>query len=895
MLPKAQARFPNLLCTTVAATAAVALAFAWRPAAAQGTAPDLRPRVFTGEHGGFSRVVVQVPRGTGARLEQEACGARIVLSRPGDWPTGELNGDWLQRVWNFRPAEEGRALSFDWACGSSAKSWRERDMLIVDVGTVPMPGRKPGSPVPPDPQAVLVAGTVGEEEMVPAEPPAPFGLVSSAQAQTFAPQTFPPQPAEQAVEEEATASAEPAAPAPPDPIGVPMSLVPESSEAVRPEPPIPPAPAVAAVATPAAASAAEISPLSADEDFEAAVRDGVQKALAALEAERAAVPSAPPSAPPSAEVSEAPPSPTAEPAPAPPVPVAAPAADPDEPHAIGMMDVSAWAQGDRAARIADLTQAAGTAEGEARVEALLELARLHLAHSMPEEGLAAIEAAGDEGSPGLRRSLRIAGDALRVLRGDADPAASVFVRLDPPASADHRLWRAAALAGPGAGTEGWRKARLDLPEALRRLLAYPGDLRAYLLTRLADGAAAQGDAESLDRIVLEMLTMDAGFAQDRRLDFYRGLVAELRSDAPGALARYDAASEVAGPFARRAQLRAVELRRRGGELDEAGAVEALERLRFAWRGDEVEASTLEALGHAYLRAGRTDLVLEMLDRIGRRFTGTPHGREAAASARTLISSLIGRPDPDTAAQALFLNRRHGDLIAVIDEDGSLRRRLAARLAQEGLSLEAGRLLAALAEDGPEAGRAAAALDLAELMLRTDRAGDALTVLSETAGSEAGGEASMLRRALLRGEALAVSNRPLEALDALRDLPGAEAARLRARILFAAGEWRGASAAYDALLDLEGAAALQADDVARLGLAAFRAGDLPAVRDAAARYRPVLAGTRWAGLLDILAEDAEPFDPAFLGEDEVVRQLALADGILGLAGRWSNPAGAPPGQ
>lgn len=554
-----------------------------------------------------------------------------------------------------------------------------------------------------------------------------------------------------------------------------------------------------------------------------------------------------------------------------------------------MMDVSAWGEGDRAARIADLIQTAGTAEGETRVAALIELARLHLAHAMPEEGLAAVDAAGDEGTPGQRRALGIVGDALRVLRGGADPSGSVFVRLDPPVSADHRLWRAAALAGPGAGEEGWRKARLDLPEALRRLLAYPGDLRARLLTRLADGAAAQGDADSLDRIVIEMLTMDAGFAQDRRLDFYRGLVAELRADTPVALARYDAAAEAAGPFGRRAQLRAVELRRQSGELDEAGAVEALERLRFAWRGDEVEASTLEALGQAYLRAGRTDLVLEMLDRIGRHFAGTRRGHAAAASARTLTASLIDQPGPGTAAQMLFLIRRHGDLIAVADGDGSLRRRLAARLAERGFSLEAGRLLASLAEEGPEAGREEAGLDLAALMLRTGRPGDALTVLSRTEGAV--DDASDPRRALLRGEALSLSHRPLEALEVLRGLPGVGAARLRARILFAAGEWRAAASAYGDALDLEGAAAPRADDVARFGLSSFRAGDLPAVRDAAARYRPVLAGTRWAGLLDILAADPEPFDPAFLGEDEVARQLALADGILGLAGRWAGPAGS----
>lgn len=898
MPSRASVRLPPLVLA--AAVSVAALALAWRPAlAAMGgeaarqavgqAGAELRPRVLTGEHDGFSRLVVQLPREVDYRLEQEACGGRIVLTRQGAWPVEELNGGWLRRVWNFRSDGEGRALAFEWACGSSAQAWRERGMVIVDIGAAPMPGRKPGSPapLPADAEAVLVAGSGeagGEAEPEPAVPampaafdPGPFALVSSARAETVLPgplpsETLPPEP--------------PAA----GPAGAPTSLLPDASTAARAAPP----PEREAVVLPEAVPETPVaaSPSPSDGDLEAAVRDGVARALAAFEEEKAAA-AAPEAAAPEAVATGTPVAETT-------ASVAEPARGPDEPAGIGLMDVTAWAAGDdRAARIVELTQAAAAAESEARVEALLGLVRLHLAHAMPEEGLAALEAAldaaGTEGSADQRRALRIAGDALRVLAGGADPEDSVFVRLDPPSSADHRLWRAAVLAGPDARPQDWSRARADLPEALRRLLAYPGDLRARLLTRLADGAAAVGDADSLDRIVLEMLTMDAGFAQDRRLDFYRGLVAELRGQQPAALVRYDAAAGAEGPFGRRAQLRAVELRRLSGELDEAGAVEALERLRFAWRGDEVEASTLAALGQAYLRAERTDLVLEMLDRLGRRFAGTPRGNEAAASAGVLISSLLDRPDADTPAQAMYLNRRHAALIEVVDTDGTLRRRLADRLARAGLSLEAGRLLAGLAEDGPEAAREAAALDLAELLLRTDRAGDALAVLAGTSDAGTGDGASALRRALLRGEALAVSNRPLEALDALRDLPGADAARLRARTLFAAGEWRAASAAYDALLDLEGAAALRADDVARLGLAAFRAGDLPAVRDAAARYRPILSGTRWDGLLDILAADAAPFDPAFLGEDEVARQLALADGILGVAGRWGGGAGAVPSQ
>ncbi|WP_391349228.1 hypothetical protein [Azospirillum sp. A23] len=566
-----------------------------------------------------------------------------------------------------------------------------------------------------------------------------------------------------------------------------------------------------------------------------------------------------------------------------PVPQTAEPPKPPAPPPIGAMDLAGWAGDDFNRTREALQRALDTAQGRARVEAQIALVRFLLARAMDEEGRAALETAASlSPAPDQRYALRILGDAFRALDREDAPDDNLFVQLPAGAMPDHHVWRGVALAPTR-----WAAAKEGLPIALRRLLDYPADLRSRLLTTLAAAADEAGDSAALNLIVLEMITVDSKGMADGRLDYFRGRLAELKAT-PGtaldaALERYDAAAALRrGPFARRAEVRAIELRRGLGRLDEDGAIKALEVLRFAWRGDDVETDALAALGGAYARSGRTDAALDIFGLLGRRFGATARGRDALAAGRTLLAAVLDRLEqsPPGGLYALALQARHGRLVTLVDgQSGSLRLRLATLLLRDGYGLEATRILHALTEGATGPRRAELGATLARSLIDGGREGEALDVLARTGGS-ALEPALAERRALLRADALLGDGDTVRALDALRGLGGAEAARLRAEGLFAAGEWRAARSAF-AELAATGAEPT-ADDLALQGLSAYLAGDADASRGFGEAQRARLAGTRWAGLLDALAPP--PADGPLRAES-VERDLAAATALDRLARGW----------
>ncbi|MBK1840838.1 hypothetical protein JHL17_25870 [Azospirillum sp. YIM B02556] len=565
--------------------------------------------------------------------------------------------------------------------------------------------------------------------------------------------------------------------------------------------------------------------------------------------------------------------------PAKPAPQAAEPPKPPAPPPIGAMDLAGWAGDDFNRTRAALQGAFDKAQGRARVEAQIALVRFLLARAMDEEGRAALETAASlSPASDQRYSLRILGDAFRALDREDAPDDNLFVQLPAGAMPDHHVWRSVALA-----PNRWAAAKEGLPIALRRLLDYPADLRSRLLTTLAAAADEAGDSVALNLIVLEMITVDSTGMADGRLDYFRGRLAELKATPDAALERYDAAATLRrGPFARRAEVRAIELRRGLGRLDEDGAIAALEALRFAWRGDEIETDALAALGGAYARSGRTDAALDIFGLLGRRFGATARGRDALAAGRTLLGAVLDRLErsPPGGLYALALQARHGRLVTLADSpDGRLRLRLATLLLRDGYGLEGTRILHALTEGASGARRAELGATLARALIDGGREGEALDVLARTGGS-ALEPALAERRALLRADALLGDGDMVRALDALRGLGGAEAARLRAEGLFAAGEWRAARSAF-AELAATGTDPT-ADDLALQGLSAYLAGDADALRGFGEAQRARLAGTRWAGLLDALAPP--PADGPLRAES-VERDLAAAGALDRLARAW----------
>ncbi|MCP1614644.1 hypothetical protein J2848_006351 [Azospirillum lipoferum] len=593
----------------------------------------------------------------------------------------------------------------------------------------------------------------------------------------------------------------------------------------------------------------ESTPLPAVASLEGEVRDSIQQTLRQLER-------TPKPAPQAAE----------PPKPPPPPPIAA-------------MDLAGWAGDDFNRTRAALQSALEKAQGRARVEAQIALVRFLLARAMDEEGRAALETAASlSPAPDQRYALRILGDAFRALDREDAPDDNLFVELPAGTMPDHHVWRSAALAPTR-----WAAAKEGLPIVLRRLLDYPADLRSRLLTTLAAAADEAGDSAALNLIVLEMITVDSKGMADGRLDYFRGRLAELKATPDAALDRYDAAAGLRrGPFARRAEVRAIELRRGLGRLDEEGTIKALEALRFAWRGDDIETDALAALGGAYARSGRTEAALDIFGLLGRRFGATARGRDALAAGRTLLAAVLDRLEqsPPGGLYALALQARHGRLVRLADgADGGLRLRLATLLLRDGYGLEAIRILHALTEGASGPRRAELGATLARALIDGGREGEALDVLARSGGS--GLEPALAeRRALLRADALLGDGDTVRALDALRGLNGTEAARLRAQGLFAAGEWR---AAHNAFTELAATGAEPtADDLALQGLSAYLAGDADGLRAFGEAQRARLTGTRWAGLVDALAPP--PADGPLRAET-VERDLATATALDRLARGW----------
>ncbi|PWC42573.1 hypothetical protein [Azospirillum sp. TSO22-1] len=666
----------------------------------------------------------------------------------------------------------------------------------------------------------------------------------------------------------ATATPAPAAVEPPPPASpvaeVARILAPVAEASAQPLPPAagPPVdlrPTAVPEAPPQQRTPAKAKPPAGD--LERAVRASVERTLLDLERTPRLAPPKPGATPPAEPARHAPPPP---------------------PRPIGPFDFAAWAGDDFRTTRTALEQAVNAAQGAQRVDASIALARFHLARAMLEEGRGALESAGSFGPTADQRfQLSVLADAFRTLDGTADPAGSLFATVPPGNAADHHVWRAATLAPTR-----WSAAKEGLPIALRRLLSYPADLRNRLLLVLAE-AASVDDAQALNMIIMEMITVDGAASADGQIRYFRGRLSELQKQPDAALDHYGHAAESPGPFGRRAQVRSVELRRGLARLDDAGAIRELEALRYAWRGDSIETEALAALGDAYTRAGRTEAALDVFGMIAQRFGATARGLAALGAGRTLLDAVVtaleDRPPDDPAA--LGLHVRYGALIAKVDKERpALRRRLARLLTRGGFTVEAARSLHALAEEAQGEERAGIGADLAQVLVAAGRGAEALEVLARTAAPGGDTPALAEERALLRAEALADEGDTVRAIDAVRGLTGTRAMRARARILFQAGEWTAARSALADLVERDGNEEVTADDVAHYGLAAFRAGEPDLVRAAADRHRARLAGTRWDGLLTTLAAAPEAGSRP-LKEADIARHLAAADATAGIVGRW----------
>ena len=131
-----------------------------------------------------------------------------------------------------------------------------------------------------------------------------------------------------------------------------------------------------------------------------------------------------------------------------------------------------------------------------------------------------------------------------------------------------------------------------------------------------------------------------------------------------------------------------------GRIKPAEAIDALEQLRYRWRGDALELSTLRKLGNLYFAQKRWREGLGVLRVAALNFANTDLGREAQDDMRHAFADLFlrGKADAMRPIEALSLFYDFIELTPIGADGDEMIRRLSDRLVAVDLLAPAEQLL-----------------------------------------------------------------------------------------------------------------------------------------------------------------------------------------------------------
>ena len=478
----------------------------------------------------------------------------------------------------------------------------------------------------------------------------------------------------------------------------------------------------------------------------------------------------------------------------------------------------------------------------AAARARMNMARAYLAYELAPEALGALDLALQE-DPKLEnstayRAMRGAASVIMGRMKDAEKEFSATASLSDPSTA---LWRGMVLLSkedyPGA-----RDAFLSGNSALAQ---YAPAWRAKFQVGAARASLGMGDISAAQTY------MKAAFASGssgETLDDVRLMQAKVKEAAGEADDAFNLLSELTkSPREPTAVKAAFELTRLGverGKMNPAQAIDALEALRFRWRGDGIELETIRRLGALYASVGRVREGLGVMRAATVRFPDQPASRRMAMDMASIFDDLFikGQADKLDPVMAVGLFYEFKDLTPVGADGDYMIRRLADRLVAFDLLPQAEQLLKHQVEHRLQGlAKAQVATELASIQLADRRPQDALITISSSRVARLPDELNRQRR-LIQAAALADVGRFENAVELLDLDRSKEAERLRADVMWRAKDWPNAAAALLKLLPAAGKEALpspQEDLVLRAAIALQFAEDEAGLAKLDKQYRAVM--------------------------------------------------------
>lgn len=505
----------------------------------------------------------------------------------------------------------------------------------------------------------------------------------------------------------------------------------------------------------------------------------------------------------------------------------------------------------------------------ARAEDLIALAKAYLLSGMGAEALGFLEFAAQE-LPDIAKNPEFI--ALRGMANAFDGKTDeALADLQKPALKPYEevgYWKAFVLADLGD----WQQAIDVLPANLGPFYEYPGQVSRRLALVLSEVLLRAGKVDQADELLalIEHYKADLDAPMSAALAYLRGESARQRGQKQKAVDIWRELEK--GPddlYRVKAGLAVTRLLDEEGAIPAEKVIDRLERLRYAWRGDEIEALVNYWLGDAYFRKKDYVKGLSIMRDAAEVAGETELGRRVTADMSKVFTALFMGPDLEklSALDAVALYEQFSELSPPGAEGDKLARMLSERLVRADLLTRAAAILENQVNNrlkGDDLIRIGKRLAVIYLLDRQPQ--KALATLSKLEnpvnlmlpGPER--DQTEYEMTLLRARAYAQDNRAEQALTLLKDMkPDPDINRLRADISWQAGFWAEAADALTQVLEDQAPGGAPLDEkqtqiVMNLAVALNLANDRIAIANLRNKYGELMTKTAKAHQFEVITRE-----------------------------------------